>query len=59
VTENRLEVQQTQKLSQSLQTVIHLLSLDLDDLSGEMQKAVQENPALKFVPPQKSAQDLP
>jgi RNA polymerase sigma-54 factor len=57
VTENRLEVQQTQKLSQSLQTVIHLLSLDLDDLSGEMQKAVQENPALKFVPPQKSAQD--
>ena len=57
MTENRLEVQQTQKLSQSLQTVIHLLSLDLDDLSCEMQKAVQENPALKFVPPQKSAQD--
>lgn len=53
----RLEVQQTQKLSQSLQTVISLLSLDLDDLSGEMQKAVEENPALRFVPPQKSAQD--
>ena len=47
----RLEVQQTQKLSQSLQTVISLLSLDLDDLSGEMQKAVEENPALRFVPP--------
>ena len=54
---NRLEVQQTQKLSQSLQTVINLLSLDLNDLSGEMQKAVEENPALRFVPPQKSAQD--
>lgn len=57
MTENRLEVQQAQKLSQSLQTVIHLLSLDLDDLSGEMQKAVQENPALEFVPPRKSVQD--
>lgn len=55
--ENRLEVQQTQKLSQSLQTVIHLLSLDLDGLSNEMQKAIQENPALEYIPPAKSAQD--
>ncbi len=55
--ENRLEVQQTQKLSQSLQTVIHLLSLDLDGLSNEMQKAIQENPALEYIPPSKSAQD--
>ncbi len=57
MTENRLEVQQTQKLSQSLQMVIRFLSLDLDDLSSEMQKALQENPALKFVPPKKSAHD--
>ena len=57
MTENRLEVRQTQKLSQSLQTAIHLLSLDLDELSSEMQKAIQENPALEYVPPQKSAQD--
>ena len=55
--ENRLEVQQTQKLSQNMQTVIHLLSLDLDGLSAYMQQAVQENPALRFMPPQRSAQD--
>lgn len=55
--ENRLEVKQVQKLSQNLQTAIHLLSLDLDGLSAEIQKAVQENPALEYVPPQKSAQD--
>lgn len=57
VVENRLEVQQKQKLSQSLQTAIRLLSLDLDGLSDEIQKAVQENPALEYVPPQKSVQD--
>ena len=57
MTENRLEVRQTQKLSQGLQTVIHLLSLDLDGLSEYMLRAVQENPALEYVPPQKSAQD--
>ncbi len=57
MTENRLEMRQTQKLSQNLQTAIHLLSLDLDGLSEEMQKAIQENPALEYVPPQKSAQD--
>ena len=57
MTENRLEVQQSQKLSQGLQTVIHLLSLDLDGLSEYMLRAVQENPALEYVPPQKSAQD--
>lgn len=55
--QNRLEVQQTQKLSQSMQTAIHLLSMDLDGLSEYMQKAIQENPALEFVPPQKSAHD--
>lgn len=54
---NRLEIQQTQKLSQSLQTAIHLLSLDLDGLSEFMLKAFQENPALEYVPPQKTAQD--
>lgn len=55
--QNRLELQQTQKLSQSLQTAIHLLSLDLDGLSDYMQKLIQENPALEYLPPQKSAQD--
>lgn len=55
--ENRLEVQQTQKLSMGLQMVIHLLSLDLDGLREYMLNAVQENPALEYVPPRKSAQD--
>lgn len=55
--ENRLEVRQTQRLSQGLQTVIHLLSLDLDGLSAYMQQAVQQNPALEYVPPKKSALD--
>lgn len=40
-----------------MQTAIHLLSMDLDGLSEYMQKAIQENPALEFVPPQKSAHD--
>ena len=55
--ENRLELQQSQRLSQGLQAAIHLLSLDLDDLSGELQAATQENPALEYVPPRKSLQD--
>lgn len=57
MTENILEFRQTQKLSQGLQTAIHLLSLDLNELSVELQKAVQENPALEFVPPKKSLKD--
>lgn len=40
-----------------MQTVLHVLSMDLDDLSVYMRKAVQENPALEFMPPQKSAHD--
>jgi len=40
-----------------MQTAIHMLSLDLDELSAYMRKAIQENPALEFVPPQKSAHD--
>ena len=55
--ENRLELQQTQKLSQNLQTVIRMLSMDLTDLSGHLQKAVEENPALEYNPPQKSVHD--
>lgn len=55
--QNRLEIQQTQKLSQSMQTVIGLLSMDLDDLSEHLQKAVEENPALEYVPPKKSTVD--
>ena len=46
--ENRLEVQQTQKLSQSLQTVIHLLSLDLDDLSSRNAKSRTGKPGVKI-----------
>ena len=56
--ENRLEVQQTQRLSQHLQTTIHLLACDLDELSEEIQKAVEENPALEAVPPQKVLEDV-
>lgn len=56
--ENRLEVRQTQKLSQHLQTTIHLLSCDLDELNDEIQKAVQENPALAFEPPKKGMEDV-
>ena len=55
--ENRLELRQSQGLSQGLQTAIHLLSLDLDGLSAEVQRALQENPALEYVPPVKSLQD--
>lgn len=55
--ENRIELQQTQKLSQSLQTALHLLCADLDALADSMQQAIQENPALEYVPPQKSPQD--
>ena len=56
--ENRLELRQTQKLSQGLQTAIHLLSLDLDGLSDALQKAVQDNPALEYVPPKKSTRQF-
>lgn len=55
--DTRLAVQQSLKLSQNLQTAIHLLSLDLDGLSDYMQKAVQENPALEYLPPRKSPQE--
>ncbi len=57
VSETRLEMQQTQKLSQSMQMVIHLLSLDLNSLSEFMIKATGENPALEYVPPKRSAFD--
>lgn len=55
--QTRLEVQQTQKLSQSMQTAVHLLSMDLDGLAEYMRKALGENPALEYVPPQRSAHD--
>lgn len=55
--ETRLEMRQTQKLSQNMRTVIHLLSLDLEGLSEYMVKAVGENPALEYVPPRRSAMD--
>ena len=57
VPETRLEMRQTQKLSQSMQTVIHLLSLDLASLSEYMVEAIGENPALEYQPPRRSAMD--
>ena len=57
VAETRLEAVQTQRLSQDMQTALQLLSMDLMDLSGYMLKAVQENPALEYVPPVKSPMD--
>ena len=55
--DTRLEARQVQTLSQGLQQTIHLLSLDRDELSDYMYKQVQENPALEYVPPEKSAHD--
>ena len=57
MSQTRLELQQSQRLSQGLQAAIHLLSLDLTGLSAELQRAVQENPALEYVPAKKSLQD--
>ena len=57
MSENRLELLQTQKLSPGLQTAIRLLTMDMDTLSAEIRKAVEENPALEYVPPRKSAMD--
>lgn len=57
MSEARLEVQQVQRLSMSVQTALRLLSLNMDDLSNEIQRAIQENPALEFVPARKSATD--
>ena len=42
MSEIRLETKQSQKLSQGMQTAIHLLSLDLAGLSDYMLKAVAE-----------------
>lgn len=56
--ENRLEMQQTQRLSQLLQTSIRLLAGDRDELTEEIRKAAQENPALEIVPPKKSPQEV-
>ena len=56
--ETRLETVQSQKLSQDMQAALHLLSMDLIELSDYMLKAVQENPALEYVPPVKSPMDF-
>lgn len=56
--ENRLEMRQTQSLSQQLQKAIYLLSCDLEELTSEYQKAATQNPALEIVPPQKSRQEF-
>ena len=58
MTQARLEVQQTQKLSQSMQTALHLLSCDLAELSEYMARQIQENPSLEYVPPVRSPQEV-
>ncbi len=57
MTQAKLEVQQTQKLSQSMQTALHLLSCDLPELSEYMVRQIQENPSLEYMPPVRSPQD--
>lgn len=57
MSEQRLEAVQSQKLSQSVQTAISLLSLDLYGVSDYLLKSIQENPALEYVPPIRSPQD--
>ena len=57
MSETRLEVQQSQKLSQSMQTALHLLSCDLNELSDYMARQIQENPSLEYIPPVRSPQD--
>ncbi|MBQ8093948.1 MAG: RNA polymerase factor sigma-54 [Clostridia bacterium] len=53
----RLQMEQGQKLSQTIQIAIHLLSYDLFELNEQLVKAVQENPALEYVPPVRNPQD--
>ena len=57
MTQTKLEVQQTQKLSQSMQIALHLLSCDLTELSEYMVRQIQENPSLEYIPPVRSPQD--
>ena len=57
MSETRLEIRQSQHLSQSLQTALRLLTMDLDGLSEYLARQVQENPALEYVPPARSPQD--
>ena len=57
MTQTRLEVQQAQKLSQNMQTALHLLSCDLTELSVYIGRQVQENPSLEYIPPVRSPQD--
>ena len=58
MSETRLEAVQSQRLSQDMQTALHLMSMDLLELNDYMLKAVQENPALEYVPPVKSPMDF-
>ena len=58
MSEARLEVQQAQKLSQSMTTALRLLSMDLGEMSEYMNRQIQENPSLEYVPPVRSPQDF-
>ena len=58
MSEARLEVQQSQKLSQSMTTALRLLSFDLTEMSEYMTRQIQENPSLEYVPPVRSPQDF-
>ena len=58
MSEARLEVQQSQKLSQVMTTALRLLSFDLQEMSEYMARQIQENPSLEYVPPLRSPQDF-
>gem|GEM_PF-1432864 len=58
LSETRLEIRQSQKLSQHMQTALQLLSFDLTELSAYMTRQIQENPSLEYVPPVRPPQDF-
>ena len=58
MSEARLEVKQTQKLSQAMTTALRLLSFDLQEMSEYMNRQIQDNPSLEYVPPRRSPQDF-
>lgn len=58
MSETKIELRQTPKLSPEVQTAIRLLSLNSMELSGELGKLVQGNPALETVPPKKPIEEI-
>ena len=50
----RQQISQSQKLSQSVCTAIHLLTMGTEELTEEINRAAAENPALEVAPPRLS-----